>query len=621
MKAFFFYSEPFVSPLFPEKGGAVSISIALSEEPDAAIVRCDDDNGLVSSSAMQRRGFFNGALLYTAEVPVTSSDGIFRFFFAFIDSGRSFYYSKKGIIRSVPPAADRFEIIPSLKAPTWVEGAVCYQIFPDRFRRGDERLGAREGEYEFDGGIVTTPPFDAVPRPFSEARCLDFYNGDIPGIEQSLPYLKDLGVDVLYLNPINTARTVHRYDAVDYFHVDPRLGGDEAYASLLSSAHGSGMRIILDISINHMGTDALWYRKALSDPSSPEHGFFYFEGGKAALWQGTGTLVKLNYGSQELRQRVYRSEQSAMQRFLRPPFMQDGWRLDVAPETGRHGRDQLSKEVWREVRAALKAVRSGIYLVGEDWDDSREHMLGDEWDATMNYYGSSRPLRSWMGERDRFLSSGWGHDPEREEPWSGEEEAAALLDAVLSVPSQTAFLQMNLIDSHDTPRLHTNRAIFSKERYIGCIMALFMLPGMPSIYYGDENLIGGEMGSVEAARYPMDWDESHWDADVRQAYRTMAGVRHMPFFPYSALMIEALDRDAFLIARVASGHAALAIVNRCPRKRMVNIDLFSLPKGRAEAILGEAELAIRGGMLSAVLPPSSSALVMLSDEGGLVPKD
>ena len=86
MKAFFFYSEPFVSPLFPEKGGAVSISIALSEEPDAAIVRCDDDNGLVSSSAMQRRGFFNGALLYTAEVPVTSSDGIFRFFFAFIDS-------------------------------------------------------------------------------------------------------------------------------------------------------------------------------------------------------------------------------------------------------------------------------------------------------------------------------------------------------------------------------------------------------------------------------------------------------------------------------------------------------------------------------------------------------
>ena len=252
-------SEEFVKPLFPADGENMEVSILFSPELCVDACYCASNHNGVNwrtSASRQDQGryYFSLQAAYKPES--------LRYYFIFRTGGRFYYYSKRGVSIFPPEAKNHFTITPSLESSKWIASSYCYQIFPDRFRRGDERLGAREGEYEFDGGIVTTPPFDAVPRPFSEARCLDFYNGDIPGIEQSLPYLKDLGVDVLYLNPINTARTVHRYDAVDYFHVDPRLGGDEAYASLLSSAHGSGIKIILDISINHMGTDALWYRKA-----------------------------------------------------------------------------------------------------------------------------------------------------------------------------------------------------------------------------------------------------------------------------------------------------------------------------------------------------------------------
>ncbi len=618
MKSVFFsFSEPFVSPLFPEKGKEVSISIVFSSSPDSVILRTDDDNGLMSSYPMRQSGDFNGCPMYSASVPVTVSEDPFHFFFIFFDGGISRYYSKEGVTRNTPKVSSRFMILPSLDAPSWVGASTCYQIFPDRFYRGSGNLGAREGEYEFDGGRVTTPSFDSAPRPFAEARCLDFYNGDLPGIEQKLPYLRSLGVNAIYLNPINDSRTVHRYDAVDFLHVDPKLGGDEAYASLLEKAHEAGIRIILDISINHTGIEALWYRKALSDPESEEHGFYYFDGSEARCWQGVRTLPQLNYNSQELRNRIYRDEGSAMQKYLLPPFTQDGWRLDVSPELGRAGRDQMTKEVWREVRKSLKAIRKDLYLVGEDWDDSEGYMLGDMWDATMNYYGSSRPLRSWMGERDRFLTAGWGHDPEREAPWTGEETAKALLDAINSVPDQAAFFQMNLLDSHDTPRLHSNEAVFSKRIYIGCVLAYFSLPGMPSIYYGDENLNKGEMGSVEGARYPMCWDEGKWDMDVHEAYSRMGELRAKGFFPYSAVRIEAIDDEAFYIARIAKDSAAVTIVNRCPRERDVSISLFALPSASVSIWYGNAEAKASSGHLEVRLPAEESAVVLLSSNGAV----
>lgn len=613
MKAFFSYSDTFVSPLFPEKGGSAEFSIVFSSDPESVLIRADSDSGLLSTYQMRRKGEFNGYPLYSAEVPIASSD-IFRFFFIFFDEGKSWYYSKEGITRYVPNNKSRFSLIPSLDAPEWVGRSTCYQIFPDRFCRGNESLGAREGEYEFDGGRVTTPSFDSVPKPFQEARCLDFYNGDIPGIIKKLPYLKELGITAIYLNPINDSRTVHRYDAVDFFHVDPKLGGDKAYEDLIEKAHELGIRIILDISINHTGTEAIWFKKALEDKNSEERGFYYFDGDEARCWQGVRTLPQLNYNSSVLRDKLYRKEGSAMQKYILPPFSQDGWRLDVAPELGRSGMDQFTMEVWREVRKSLKAIKKNLYLVGEDWDDSSQYMQGDAWDATMNYYGSSRPLRSWMGERDRFLTGGWGHDPEREASWSGFEVAAALNEALSSVPDQMAFFQMNLLDSHDTPRLHNNKAVFNKDIYIGCVIAYFSLPGMPSVYYGDENLLDGEMGSVEASRYPMCWDEKRWDMDVHEVYRRMSELRKLPFFPYSSFRVEALDNDAFCIERIGEGEAAVAVINKCPRRRNLSLDLFAMPGSYLSIWYGNADAEISGGRLEIGIEGFSSAVFLLSEK-------
>ena len=616
IKAFSSFSEPFASPLFPKKGELVTLSIVFSEKPDSVILRADGNTGLVYSYQMREKGRLNGAYLYSAEAEIPLSDEIFRYFFVFSYHGTYLYYAKNGIQRNCPKRADRFSVIPSLDAPDWVAGSTCYQIFPDRFAKGDMSVGAKEGEYEFDGGMVTTPDVKSEPKPFEQSRCLDFYNGDLRGIEDKADYLLALGVNAIYLNPINNARTVHRYDAIDFFNVDPHLGGNEAFSSLIRTMHEKGIRVILDISINHTGSDCPWIRKAIEDPDSDEAGFYYLENGRPRFWQGVETLLQLNYRSNRLRDIIYRNPDSAMQKFIRPPFGIDGWRLDVAPEVGRAGADQLCRDVWKEVRKSLKGIKHDLYLVGEDWDDSTEYMQGDMWDATMNYYGVSRILRSWMGECDRFLSSGWGHDPGRTQPFTGDEMEKALSDAVCSVPDQAAYFQMNLIDSHDTPRLHCNQRVMNREIYKGAVMCMYLLPGMPSVYYGDEVQIKGRMGSVEGARYPMDWTEESWDRDMLAFYSKLGDVRKLPFLPYSAFSVEAIDSEAFAIKRIGSGYALIAFINRCPRSRTVSADLFAMPSNVARGIFSSHNAGIEGRTISVKLEAYESALFLLSERDG-----
>ena len=612
IKVFSSYSDVFVSPLFPEKGGEVSLSIVFSEAPDGILLRADSPSGYLWSYPMERSGTLNGAIRYTAKCTIPCSDEIFHYFFVFFRRGKSYYYSSKGITRSVPSVPDRFSLIPSLEAPSWVASSTCYQIFPDRFCSSGE-CGAKEGEYEYDGGRVSTPSWDDIPKSFESSRCLDFYNGDLKGIASKASYLSSLGITALYINPVNDSRTVHRYDSADFFHVDPKLGGDEALIDMIRVLHDHGIRIILDISINHTGICSPWYLKALSDPDSDEASFYMHDENGIRFWNGVRTLPELDYRSQKLRDLIYRNAGSAMQKFIRPPFGIDGWRLDVAPEVGRSGDVQISGEIWREVRRCLKDIRHDLYIVGEDWDDSTQYLSGDMWDGVMNYYGAGRIIRSWMGERDRYLSAGWGFDPEREAEWTGEEAAEALMDAFRSLPSQMPFLQMNLFDSHDTPRLHCNSAVMDRSLYHGAVIALFLLPGMPSVYYGDEIGLDGRMGSPEGARYPMQWDEEKWDMERLGLYKAMADIRKMDFLPYSAFSVSGIDSEAFAIYRIGRGKAAVGIINRCPRDRHVSIDAFMLPKNSCTVLYGNAFPEISENGISVHLRAKESAVLLFAD--------
>ncbi len=556
-------SQTYVDPLYPKRGEVVRISIQVGSGSPISSVRFfafHHGNEHPQETTREKRG---KRVLYTATLPMP--DETLYWYFVLFASDRAYYYSNKGVTASPPSLYDSFSLKPDLLPVFWVGSSTCYQIFPDRFKQGDRGVGAKDGEYSFDGGTVRTRDFSEKPLSFDEGRCLDFFNGDLKGIEDSIPHFKALGVNVLYLNPIGVSRTTHRYDCCDFFHVDEKLGGDEAFASLCARLHEEGIRIVVDISINHTGIEHPWLQRAQEDRDSDEASFYYFnEDGSVACWEDVPTLPQLNYNSSRLREIIYRDEGSALLKFLKNPYLQDGWRLDVATVLGRRGEDQMCEELWREVRTSVKAANDQAYLVGEGWADAAPFLQGDMWDGTMNYLGCSRPLRSWRGETDRFLTDGWGHDPKPTRAYTGLELAQALESQLLSLPSQMHPMQMNLIDSHDTTRLHATPNGFDFAIYSGAVMLMYLLPGMPNLYYGDEVGLEGPYGSVEDARYPMQWDSEKWDTRFYELYRGMGQVRnrYAQMLHSSAHRIVHADEESLVFARYDGKVALLCVLNK-----------------------------------------------------------
>lgn len=553
----------YVEPLFPEKGEQVVIRIQTGATDRVHTVRLVSFQLGREKQIVLHKVRQSPFSLYEGSVKVLD-DPIYWYFMIQAED-RAYSYSTAGLKASVPPLRECFSLRPGLQDVPWVGGAICYQIFPDRFKKGGSHTGAIPGEYSFDGGIVTVHSFDEQPLEYESGRCLDFFNGDLAGIEDSLDHFKKLSVDTLYLNPIGRARTTHRYDCTDFFHVDEKLGGDEAFEHLCNTLHAQGMKIIIDISINHTGTEHPWYKKALSDPHSEEASYYYFnEDGSVACWQDVPTLPQLNYTSEALRDHIYRAPDSVMRSFLKPPYLQDGWRLDVSSEVGRRGDDQLCEEIWREVRLAVKEENPQAYLVGEDWVDSTPFLQGDMWDATMNYLGSSRPMRSWMGETDRYMTDGWGHQPAKTRPFTGDEFAQALQSHLTGMPGQMLGMQMNLINSHDTPRLYNNTELFNWPLYRGLVRLLYLLPGMPNIYYGEEIALAGPYGTVERARYPMQWDENVWDHDFFALYTELGEMRktYADTLKRGGWAVVASDEHTLTFARYDAALAIVCILSR-----------------------------------------------------------
>ncbi|MDD5973273.1 MAG: glycoside hydrolase family 13 protein [Spirochaetales bacterium] len=563
-------SSEFVSPLFPKQGDDVELKIFTGDVKVKNVAVFTNRFGLEWRYDMSQEGSY-----YKCKVKAPYKPEGLRYYFSFDYEDRIYYLSKKGFTMWAPCAKDQFFIVTDYTSPKYIASSTCYQIFPDRFCNGDKSNDVKDGEYVFNGGVVSAHTFDEIPDEYEKARCVDFFNGDLKGIEEKLSYLNDLGITVLYINPILRSRTVHRFDCIDYFNVDEKLGGNEALISLTKKAHELGIKIVIDISINHTGSDHEWFKKAQEDPECEEASYYYKkEDGSFLYWQDVDTLPQLNYNNQKLRDIVYRSADAAMKKFLLPPYSIDGWRLDVAPELGRTETDQLCKEVWREVKTSLRGVKDDLYLVGEDWNDATEYLEGDMWDATMNYFGSGRLLRSWMGEKDRFQCGGWGHSPELEKyPMDAYTLAEALKDTENASQDLSRFFRMNLFDSHDTPRLHNNSAIYDEDIYKGVVMALYMLPGMPNIYYGDEISIGGKLGSVEASRYPMVWDESMWNKGMLNTHKIMGALRkNNDDLAFASAYYIPLNKNTLAIFRKGKEKGYLLLLNKNEEVQNIVLD-------------------------------------------------
>jgi alpha-glucosidase len=445
-----------------------------------------------------------------------------RYRFLLVTEQGNWHLNAAGLTRHTPPDAGDFTLLAEQQAPGWIDAQIFYQIFPDRFADGDPRNNVQNGAYRCHGVPVVARPWGALPQRHQGSGAVEFFGGDLAGIEQRLDYLQDLGISALYLNPIFTAPSNHKYDVVDYRQVDPQLGGNPALASLRRALDERGMRLMLDVVPNHCSSTHPWFLAAQADPAAPtaEYFTFYKHPDQYECWMGVQSMPKLNYRSERLCREMFAEPESIMRQWLRPPYRIDGWRIDVANMLARQGESQLGHVIGRALRRAIKAENPRAYLLGENFFDGSAHLQGDELDAVMNYRGFALPLLNWLAGFDlpAFGGRPWG-DPVAL-PTSA--LVAQWRSFLAAIPWQIAIQQFNLLGSHDTPRLMT--ALGGRRELVEvAVTLLFTFPGVPSIFYGDE--IGLRGGGDPDMRRCMPWNEAEWDHHLREHYRRLAWLR------------------------------------------------------------------------------------------------
>lgn len=621
-------SRYFVSNPLPAKGETVTVSVRMAADaPVRAVFLRAKVNGVEEKRRMARASVRDGLAYYETQITVWEDELRYQFYLAAEDC--VFYYTEGGITTYIPDESRDFRLLTGFRQPSWVKNAVFYQIFPERFCNGNPDNDVRDGEYTFDGFPARKiADWNAEPEEYGTARCLDFYGGDLEGIAQKLPYLQKLGVMAIYLNPVFYAATVHKYDCLDYFQVDPHFGGDGALADLTAKAHAAGIKVILDVSINHTGIANRWFNRdgtffpktegAYNNPDAPERSFYFFNPDNTyKAWAGVETLPTLNYTSQALRNKLYRAPDSLVKKWLKPPFSTDGWRFDVADTMARNDSIQLHHEVWPEIRRSIKEENPDAYILAEDWTDSSAFLNGNEWDSQMNYFGCARPLRQFCGEADLFNS----RDPDlacARYKMTARDLAARIAENLSRIPFAVRQLQFNLLDSHDTPRLHNNPVV-PRGLYRGAVIALFTLPGCCSIYYGDEAEIGGRITSNEGCRFPMPWSKNFEQTETWQMYAALAEIKtSSPAFPDGGFRIVLADGYVFAFARFTPEELWFTVLSSDTESRRVSLPLsafgahFAAGSAPAADALGSPLSAeIRDGRLHLQIPPETSYLICI----------
>lgn len=409
--------------------------------------------------------------------------------------------------------------------PEWVRDAVFYQIFPDRFARSrDARQMVAASPYGAPGAFE---PWDAPPTVHG------FKGGDLFGVAERLDELADLGVDALYLNPVFASASNHRYHPYDYLMVDPLLGGDAGLRRLLDEAHGRGMRVVLDGVFNHSGRGFWPFHHILEvGQRSPYRDWFSLDrevqAGERPLnayprsrspqeppigyraWWSLAALPKLNVANGPTAEYLWQ----VGEHWLR--FGIDGWRLDVPDEIAESG-------FWETFRQRCLAVNPECYFVGEIWEHAPNWLAG-RFDGLMNYpLGAA--IIGFAGGNHLHRDTITAHHTynltiQRLDPSAF---AASLERAMQVYPQATTEAQLNLVGSHDTPRV---RNVMSGDTNAVrlALLLLLTLPGAPSIYYGDE--IGMDGGDDPDCRGSFPADPEAGDRDLRAMVKALVAARH-----------------------------------------------------------------------------------------------
>ncbi|MCO5197749.1 MAG: alpha-amylase family glycosyl hydrolase [Anaerolineae bacterium] len=552
-------AQPYVSNLYPKLGDTVTLRVRVhSDAPVRQLYLRTFPDGEQLFTRMRKAEDAPPASWWQVELEIGEPQVHYRFIMESADG--VFWYTALGSAEHEPSDTTDFRIIADYEPPGWVHDAVFYQIFPDRFANGDPSTDPQPHEYDYRGMRPHTYPW-GTPPPAKAWSPVNFYGGDLPGITAHLDHLTRLGVNTLYLNPIFTALSNHKYDVGDYDHVDPHFGGDQALIDLRRALTERDMRYMLDIVPNHCGYASKWFQAAQADFNAPETEFFIFHDhpDDYEAWLGVWSLPKLNYESLELRRRIYGNDDAVFRKWLKAPFSADGWRIDVANMLGRQGAVQLGVQIARDIRSAVKTARPDAYLLGENFYDAAPQLQGDQWDAVMNYYGFTHPLWFWLSHYERasyklngkILSDG---------PSTTTAMTTSWLARLASYPWQIALQQFNLLGSHDTPRIRSVVGENDALHRLATVL-LFTFPGVPSVYYGDE--IGLTDDDYLRSRGCMNWDEATWDGDLFAFHQQLITFRRRSkALQFGSFQLLHVDEDCVAFQREWERERVLVVANR-----------------------------------------------------------
>jgi len=614
-------SENFVSNPLPNMGEEVKIRIRVwKDAPVKRIILRYISNGTDKYSPMEIKNTCDVFKYY--ETSILISESVIHYHFIIATDTNVYYYNQLEVTDCYPTEDYDFRILADYQSPEWVKSSVFYQIFPDRFYNGNPDNDVKDGEYSFDGHKTSKRSWDQRPAEYEEGHCLDFFGGDLEGIKEKIPYLKSLGINAIYLNPIFMAATNHKYDCIDYFNVDSHFGGNKALEELVEALHENDIKVILDVSINHTGTAHKWFNKdgeffdkkigAYNNPDAPERSYYFFnENNEYDCWFGVETLPTLNYTADALRSIIYGSDNSVVRKWLKPPYNIDGWRFDVAFCMARKDEIQLHHKVWTEIRQAIKETNKDAYIVCEHWTDYLEFMGGKEWDASMNYFGFTRPARQFAGDQDIFVKR-LAHYGIRQEKANARQIAKIFSQHLARIPYEMALLQFNLIDSHDIYRLHNNPEI-SFDRYCSVVKMLFTYPGTPSVYYGDEAGIDGHMDSDPGFRYPMVWEEEKQNQKYNHLYKTLCHLkRNEKELQTGGFKFLYVDDSVISYARFTLNKAYILVAsmdNSC-RNVQIPADTIGLKNSSSvKEVFDQGDITNINGILEINLKPEESLLI------------
>ena len=532
-----------------------------------------------------------------------------------------------GVVAEMPSSARRIRryrqtVYAPYTVPAWASDAVYYYIFPERFRNGDRRNDPKPGVDKFhDRTVEFHANWNDKPwRPHSgdgsdDEYSNDFFGGDIAGIIQKLDYIRSVGANTLYITPMFTAASNHKYDTADWKHIDPHFGSNADFERLCREAAKRGIRVLPDASLNHSGADSIYFdrygtrggRGAFEggkiDPSSPYATWYTFDATQTEPdkqfkgWVGVADLPELNKADPSYRAFAYGAPDSVTRTWLAAGA--SGWRMDVAP--------WVPDDFWREWRTVVKQTKPDALTVSETWFDASKFFLGDEFDSTMNYIF-----------RDAVLDYANGGDARK--------MVANLEEIREAYPPQTFAALMNLLSTHDSARsLHVfgdvdgkatpAEVALAKQKLRLAVFFQMTYPGSPAIFYGDEVGVTGGPDPMNRGTYPWADRGGHPDNALLADFRRLTKLRRdLPVLRHGKLMAPLhVDEHVVVLARRDASTVAITATNNGDAERTLTV-----PAPRGASLLGwtdalshaPAQVDVATRSLTFVVPARSGVVLV-----------